>query len=185
MAHKSSGPPYAAPKAPFAAPGVAQPSSQATFERYLNFSDQTTKDRISFAAKLRAARAGNPEPESIAETDLPDEPEAQTSGFSKSGWDKYHFFSSTGQGDTKGGIHMTARRGRARPAMTGPGTFRVVAFTDQDMDRIRARGTDWNRTTYGESFGQLARMKAQADEQKQSSSTLVGAGSSSLGSLRK
>lgn len=47
---------------------------------------------------------------------------------------RYYFFSNPAScaGPGKGNLHPTARQGRNRPAMNGPQTFAVEAFTPEE-----------------------------------------------------
>ncbi|CAL1146090.1 unnamed protein product [Cladocopium goreaui] len=102
--------------------------------------------------------------------DPTEDPALQHSGFTSSGWDKYYFFSNPAScaGPGKGNLHPTARLGRNRPAMNGPQTFTIEAFTPQAARadppsrrqelklariRIEKKGA---RTTYAESYSQFA-----------------------------
>lgn len=109
-------------------------------DKYGYFGDQTMKDRVAFATHKHNKVKAEP---------LPIEP----SGRSDTGWDKYFFFSNAA-----GSIGPTARKGRSRPAATGPCTFRTEAFSKEDLaierKRIEALGP---RTSYGESFSQFPR----------------------------
>merc|ERR550537_72798 len=55
-----------------------------------------------------------------------------TTGRVKSGWDKYFYYSDVAD---KSSVHRTARAGRSRPAASGPRTFRLANFTEEQMDR--------------------------------------------------
>ncbi|CAK9063638.1 unnamed protein product [Durusdinium trenchii] len=118
-------------------------------EKYQNFSDSSMRDRVA------AVHAHE-----YTVTADPDDPAQQSSGFTSSGWDKYYFFSNPAScaGPGKGNLHPTARLGRNRPAMNGPQTFTIEAFTPEELKlariRIEKKGA---RTTYAESYSQLPR----------------------------
>ncbi|CAE8627108.1 unnamed protein product, partial [Polarella glacialis] len=120
--------------------------------RYQHFSDNTMKDRVSFNASGGATtRPQNAQ--AAAEADPSDEP----SGFTASGWDKYYFFSDPASA-TK--LHPTARQGRGRPAMIGPQTFTIEAFTPEEFAAARVRlEKKGARTSYTDSFSQIPRSK--------------------------
>eukprot|EP00435_Cladocopium_sp_Y103_P002702 s116_g1.t1 len=121
-------------------------------EKYQNFSDSGMRDRV---AAVHAAEYSMPK-----EVDPTEDPALQDSGFTSSGWDKYYFFSNPAScaGPGKGNLHPTARLGRNRPAMNGPQTFTIEAFTPEELKlariRIEKKGA---RTTYAESYSQLPR----------------------------
>ena len=121
-------------------------------EKYQNFSDSSMRDRV---AAVHAAEYSMPK-----EVDPAENPATQHSGFTSEGWDKYYFFSNPAScaGPGKGNLHPTARLGRNRPAMVGPQTFAVEAFTPEELKlariRIEKKGA---RTTYAESYSQLPR----------------------------
>lgn len=109
-------------------------------DKYQNFGDNTMKDRVASQYKLTRS-----------ESDVLVAP----SVFTSSGWDKYYFFSvPAGNAD----IHVTARKGRSRPAMYGPQTFQTEAFSPEEVAKARARLEGKGaRTTYTESYSQLPR----------------------------
>jgi hypothetical protein len=118
-------------------------------EKYANFSDPTIKDRLAFAATT----ASDQPPKKVKHVS-----DLEPSGFSSTGWDKYFFF-SVSQADN-GAIDRTAQRGRARPAMTGPQTFGIEAFSPEDIERARAESKGL-RTTYSDAYSQLPRSRTQ------------------------
>eukprot|EP00971_Amphidinium_carterae_P146695 2907395-Amphidinium_carterae.1 len=79
----------------------------------------------------------------------------EESRFTDEGWDKYYFFSVPADGTKLVG---TCRAGRKRPAMIGPNTFSMTAFSPEviarERGRIEARGA---RTEYAEMFSQFKR----------------------------
>merc|ERR1719444_690471 len=80
-------------------------------------------------------------------------PPMEPSGFQVGGWDKYHFFSDPFQATM---LHPTAMKGRMRPAMAGPQTFNVDAFSAEDLAAARTRlGGKGAGTAYSESFSQI------------------------------
>eukprot|EP00439_Symbiodinium_sp_Y106_P043972 s2748_g5.t1 len=89
-----------------------------------------------------------------------EDPSQHPSGFTSSGWDKYYFFSDPANcsGPGKGGLHPTARLGRNRPAMNGPQTFTIEAFSPEELafarKKIEKKGA---RTSYTEAFSQFPR----------------------------
>merc|ERR1719343_1112168 len=112
-------------------------------DKYQNFSDPAIKDRLAFLA----AKAGK----------VPKPPPIEPSGFTPSGWDKYYFFSDPFQASM---LHPTAFKGRMRPAMAGPQTFNVEAFSKEDLAAARQRmGGKGARTAYTETFSQLPRSR--------------------------
>lgn len=115
-------------------------------DKYLFFSDNTTKERTAFHA-ARGKRSGGPSA-----------PQLEPSGFAPTGWDKY-FFYSIAQTDTVGGIHTTARKGRERPPMQGPQTFQLKAFSNEDFARAQEQRQTGTKTSYTEFFSQLPRSK--------------------------
>mmetsp|Transcript_96595 Transcript_96595/g.207220 ORF Transcript_96595/g.207220 Transcript_96595/m.207220 type:complete len:224 (-) Transcript_96595:55-726(-) len=118
-------------------------------DKYQNFSDPTIKDRLSFAA----VHTNQPGKKKVKHA-----PDLEPSGFSSTGWDKYFFF-SVSQADN-GGIHPSAQKGRARPAMTGPQTFAIEAFSPEDIARAKVeRAGQGERTSYGDSFSQIPRSR--------------------------
>jgi hypothetical protein len=117
-------------------------------DKYFLFSDSSCKNRVAFEKSKNRRIDPNIEPE----------PSIEPSGFTGSGWDKYYFF-SVAQGVIKGNIYSTARKGRARPAMSGPQTFKWESFSPEDLQRAKAKGETGVRTCYGDSFCQLPRSK--------------------------
>jgi hypothetical protein len=112
-------------------------------EKYQNFSDPAIKDRLAFLA----AQAGK----------VPKPPPVEPSGFTPSGWDKYYFFSDPYQATM---LHPTAFKGRMRPAMAGPQTMNVEAFSKEDLAEARKRmGGKGARTAYTETFSQFPRSR--------------------------
>lgn len=110
------------------------------FAKYYYHSDSTLKDRVAALAPSGNKTVGHgPEP----------------SEFTTTGWDKYFFYSIPVDMSICG---PTARLGRSRPAMAGPNTFAVEAFSKdviaRERTRIEARGA---RTSYTEMFSQLPR----------------------------
>eukprot|EP00441_Pelagodinium_beii_P025280 CAMPEP_0197656992 /NCGR_PEP_ID=MMETSP1338-20131121/44303_1 /TAXON_ID=43686 ORGANISM="Pelagodinium beii, Strain RCC1491" /NCGR_SAMPLE_ID=MMETSP1338 /ASSEMBLY_ACC=CAM_ASM_000754 /LENGTH=233 /DNA_ID=CAMNT_0043233265 /DNA_START=83 /DNA_END=784 /DNA_ORIENTATION=+ len=122
-----------------------------TTDKYAIFGDNTMKDRVAFAHAHE-----------IQHTEAPaeEDPSQQKSGFTSEGWDKYYFFSNPAKcaGPGQGNLHPTARQGRNRPAMIGPQTFTIEAFTPEELRKARikieAKGA---RTTYTESYTQIPR----------------------------
>eukprot|EP00438_Fugacium_kawagutii_P004323 Skav229431 [mRNA] locus=scaffold2297:408217:418921:+ [translate_table: standard] len=102
-------------------------------EKYQNFSDSGMRDRV---AAVHAGDYTFPK-----EVDPTEDPASQDSGFTSSGWDKYYFFSNPAScaGPGKGNLHPTARLGRNRPAMNGPQTFTIEAFTPEELKLARIR----------------------------------------------
>lgn len=123
----------------------------SSIDKYANFGDNTMRDRVAFA------HAHETPPR---EAGIDEDPSLQKSGFTSTGWDKYYFFSNPANcsGPGNGNLHPTARQGRDRPAMTGPQTFTIEAFTPEELARARVKiekkGT---RTTYKDSFSQIQR----------------------------
>eukprot|EP00440_Ansanella_granifera_P026512 gb/GFBE01028796.1/.p1 GENE.gb/GFBE01028796.1/~~gb/GFBE01028796.1/.p1 ORF type:complete len:236 (+),score=47.47 gb/GFBE01028796.1/:1-708(+) len=120
-------------------------------EKYQNFGDNTMKDRVAFA-HAHEFTYSEPGPE--------DDPTQQKSGFTSEGWDKYYFFSNPANcsGPGKGNLHPTARQGRNRPAMIGPQTFTIEAFTPEELLRARQKiEKKGARTSYTESYSQFPR----------------------------
>lgn len=112
---------------------------QLNDDKYLWFSDANSmKDRLSFTGR------GGPKPKA---------PEPEPSGFAPTGWDKYFFYSVPPGVE---GIHCTARKGRARPAMNGPQTFQLEAFPPERLAAAR-KGTEGAKSSYAESFSQFPR----------------------------
>jgi len=108
-------------------------------DKYEKFCDNTMKDRMAFLA----AREGK------GQKPLPLEP----SGFTPNGWDKYYFFSDPYQATN---VHPTASKGRMRPAMAGPQTFNIEAFSKEDLAEARKRlGGKAALTSYAQSFSQI------------------------------
>mmetsp|Transcript_72684 Transcript_72684/g.135813 ORF Transcript_72684/g.135813 Transcript_72684/m.135813 type:complete len:228 (+) Transcript_72684:119-802(+) len=112
------------------------------YEKYATFSDNAMKDRMSSLMEA---------PKGASALIVPEE----ESRFTDEGWDKYYFFSVPADG----GKHVgTCRAGRKRPAMIGPNTFSITAFSPeviaQNRARIEARGA---RTDYTEMFSQFKR----------------------------
>ncbi|CAE8596607.1 unnamed protein product, partial [Polarella glacialis] len=57
-------------------------------------------------------------------------------------------------------LHPTARQGRGRPAMIGPQTFTIEAFTPEEFAAARVRlEKKGARTSYTDSFSQIPRSK--------------------------
>lgn len=110
-------------------------------DKYLYFSDSNVKDRIAFLAPMHTTTKVK-----IPGKEL--EPSQRCAG-----WDKYFFF-----GVSDGTITNTARRGRSRPAISGPQTFMTEPFAPEDIarerERIEALGP---RTSYTEKFSQFQR----------------------------
>merc|ERR1719335_663718 len=70
----------------------------------------------------------------------------------RSGWDKYFYFSEPAD---KSSVHKTARAGRSRPGASGPRTFRLANFTEDQMEAVASmRGGTFN-TTYAMTYGTL------------------------------
>merc|ERR1719343_741482 len=108
-------------------------------DKYQNFSDPAIKDRLAFLA----AQAGK----------VPKPPPIEPSGFTPSGWDKYYFFSDPAQATM---LHPTAYKGRARPAMAGPQTFNVEAFSPEDLAEAKRRMSGKaSRTSYTDAYTQI------------------------------
>lgn len=112
-------------------------------DKYEKFSDPAMRDRIA-VLHTREGKVQKPVP-------------VEPSGFTPSGWDKYYFFSDPFQATR---LHPTAFKGRMRPAMGGPQTFNVEAFSKADLAEARARmGGKGVRTAYTESYSQLPRSR--------------------------
>mmetsp|Transcript_96039 Transcript_96039/g.222640 ORF Transcript_96039/g.222640 Transcript_96039/m.222640 type:complete len:238 (-) Transcript_96039:130-843(-) len=108
-------------------------------DKYMWFSDANAmKDRLAFTGRYGTQTKPPP---------------IEESGFASSGWDKYFFFSVPPGVE---GIHVTSRKGRARPAAYGPQTFQMEAFSPEQLERARKRSTS-SRTTYMESYNQFPR----------------------------
>jgi len=110
-------------------------------DKYMWFSDASAmKDRLAFSG--RGPQKVKPIP-------------VEQSGFTTSGWDKYYFFSVPPGVE---GIHVTAQKGRRRPAMYGPQTFQMEAFTPEQLRAAREQSeTQKGRTSYTESYSQIPR----------------------------
>ncbi|CAE7903290.1 unnamed protein product [Symbiodinium necroappetens] len=123
---------------------ISQPTSE---EKYQNFSDSSMRDRVA------AARSHEYQPPPLSPEE---DPSQHPSGFTSSGWDKYYFFSDPA--NCSGGLHPTARLGRNRPAMNGPQTFTIEAFSPEELafarKKIEKKGA---RTSYTEAFSQFPR----------------------------
>jgi hypothetical protein len=119
-------------------------------ERYLNFSDNTMKDRLAAHAASQARASGKSRKPALGASSLQLEPSGPCEG-----WDKYYFFSVPAGGTV---IPPTAMLGRRRPAMHGPQTFCTEAFSKEvvarERGRIEKRGA---RTCYTEFFSQFPR----------------------------
>lgn len=112
------------------------------FAKYYYHSDSNLKDRVAQLSAPGNKTVGHgPEP----------------SEFTTKGWDKYFFYSVPADNSVVG---PTTRLGRSRPAMTGPNTFAIEAFSKEviarERTRIEARGGG-SRTAYTEMFSQLPR----------------------------
>lgn len=117
--------------------------SQLLDDKYRYFSDNGIKDRVAHLAAKNNPNLGQTSVSTL-----------EPSGRAPSGWDKYYFFSVPADGS----VHVTARRGRSRPAATGPQTFQTEAFTPEQMARERKRADGLGgRTSYGEFFSQFQR----------------------------
>lgn len=117
-------------------------------DKHFLFSDSSCSNRVAFEKSKNKILDPNAEVE----------PSIEPSGFTGSGWDKYYFF-SVAQGVTKGNIHSTARRGRARPSMSGPQTFKWESFSAEDLARAKAKGQTGVRSCYSDNFCQLQRSR--------------------------
>mmetsp|Transcript_5384 Transcript_5384/g.9623 ORF Transcript_5384/g.9623 Transcript_5384/m.9623 type:complete len:238 (+) Transcript_5384:53-766(+) len=127
---------------------MPKPTSE---EKYQNFSDSGMRDRVA------AVHSHEYTPPALSPEE---DPSQHDSGFTSSGWDKYYFFSNPANcsGPGKGGLHPTARLGRNRPAMNGPQTFTIEAFSPEELafarKKIEKKGA---RTSYTESYSQFPR----------------------------
>jgi len=135
-------------------------------ERYMNFSDNTMKDRLA----ANAATLAMLNPKSKRSSSTPAGGKKDSNGLDPSGrcdgWDKYYFFSVPGAPvvtTAKVGADPplklpTANMGRSRPAVHGPQTFGIETFSKEviqrERGRIEKRGA---RTNYTELFSQLPR----------------------------
>jgi len=122
-------------------------------DKYLNFGDNTMKDRLAaHAATQMVARGGKRSASSggVQGKNVSLEPSGRCGG-----WDKYYFFSVPAGGTVVG---PTARLGRSRPAAGGPQTFCSAAFSPEEVarqrPRIEKRGA---RTSYTEFYSQFPR----------------------------
>lgn len=79
----------------------------------------------------------------------------QVTGRVKSGWDKYFYYSEPADKST---VHRTARAGRSRPAVSGPRTFRLANFTEDQMEGVSNHKGGMANTTYAMTYGILGAM---------------------------
>lgn len=142
----------------------ASDSKLPTWPKHFYFSDNSmcNRSRHQYEDQPRSRKKKGGADDALAQLDVPEENVRATSG-----WDKYFFFSVTGDKEI---VSKAARMGRSRPAKTGPQTFLMQDFSPEEFQKAKnARGAA-QFSMYTQSFSQLPR----------SSTILKGSGASSL-----
>lgn len=139
----------------------ASDSRLPSWPRYFYFTDNAMQNRVREDKPKSGRKKGRVEEDGLGILDVPEESKLATSG-----WDKYFFFSVTGD---KSFVSKTARMGRNRPAKSGPQTFLMEDFSAEEFARAKKSGGG-TFSMYTQSYSQLPR-----------SSTIVNAGASLTG----